>query len=73
MAIQQLEAAMAKARALPAERQEALAALILEEIASEDRWDVQFAGSQSALAALADEALEEDARGETRPLDESIS
>lgn len=73
MAIQRLELAMRKASALSAERQEAIAALVLEEIASEERWDAQFAGSPDKLAALADEALAEDARGETRSLDDLIS
>jgi hypothetical protein len=73
MAVRQLEIAMAKASALAAERQVALAALILEEIASEDHWDARFAGSQEKLAAMADEALAEDSRGETLPLDDTIS
>ena len=73
MAIRQLKQAMAKASTLTAERQAAIAALVLEEIASEDRWDAQFAGSQDKLAALADEALAEESRGETRPLDDLIS
>lgn len=70
MSVQQLEIAVAKARALSAERQEALAALMLEEMASEDRWDAQFAGSADKLAALADAALEEDSRGERAAADQ---
>ena len=60
-----LEDAFAKAAALPPERQEAIAAILLEEIAVDDRWQRSFAQSQDALSRLAAEALEEDARGRT--------
>jgi hypothetical protein len=73
MAVRQLEEAMVRASSLPDERQEALAALILEEIATEERWEAQFNGSADKLAALADAALDEDARGETLPLDDSLA
>ncbi len=43
-----------------------IASIILEEIASEKRWDDQFAGSQDALTKLASEALAEFNEGETR-------
>jgi hypothetical protein len=54
-----LEKAFAEASKLPPEEQEALAAWILEELASERRWDKAFASSQDALARLADEAIQE--------------
>jgi hypothetical protein len=72
MTTKQLQLAIDRATHLPADRQDALAAVMLEEISSEARWDEQFHASADKLAALADEALAEDARGETRPLDESI-
>jgi hypothetical protein len=54
-----LEKAIEKASALPKAEQEAIGALILEEIASESRWNAQFASSQDVLARLANEALSE--------------
>jgi len=67
-----LQEAFDKAAALPPERQEALAAIVLEEIAAEDRWQHSFAQSQDALAKLAAEALEEDAQNRTVDMDESL-
>ena len=64
-----LEKAFAEASRLPSTEQDAVAALILEELASEHRWAEAFAQSQDELAALADEALAELDRGETEPLD----
>ena len=67
-----LQAAFEKAAALPPDQQEALASIVLEEIAEEDRWQQSFAQSQDALAKLAAEALEEDEQGRTLDLDESL-
>ena len=64
-----LEKAFAEASRLPSTEQDAVAALILEELASERRWAEAFAKSQDKLATLADEALAELDRGETEPLD----
>lgn len=64
-----LEKAVEVVAALPADRQEAIAALIVEELESERRWDEQFADSQDQLARMAREALAEFHRGETRPLE----
>ena len=65
-----LEEAFAKAAQLPQEDQDALAALLLAEIASEKRWEEAFAKSQDQLDRLADEALSEFLEGKTQPLDE---
>jgi len=54
-----LEKAIQRASKLSDQEQEAIGALILEEISAESRWDVQFAESQDKLARLADEALTE--------------
>ncbi|HTV39626.1 MAG TPA: hypothetical protein VMF08_03550 [Candidatus Sulfotelmatobacter sp.] len=62
-----LEKAIEKASALPEADQEAIGALILEEIASESRWNAQFASSQDALARLGNEALSEFDEGKTLP------
>jgi hypothetical protein len=64
-----LQEAFKQASVLPAEQQEVLAAILLEEIAAEKYWQQAFAGSQDALAKMAEEALEEDRRGETEDLD----
>ena len=49
--------------------QDAIAALVLAELASEQRWDESFRRSQDELAALAEEALLEHRAGRTTPLD----
>jgi len=65
---QLLEKALAEIARLPEPDQDALAAIVLEEIASEQRWSESFAKSQGALAKLAEEALAEHAAGRTLPL-----
>ncbi len=64
-----LEKAFAEARKLTRREQDALAALILEELASEERWQKAFAASPDLLARLADEALAEHRAGQTQELD----
>ena len=65
-----LKEILAKLSQLPPERQDEFASWLLAEMEDEARWDKSFAESQDALAKLADEALEEFRRGETRPLEE---
>ena len=67
-----LQKAFEKAAGLPPEQQEAIAAILLKEIADEQCWQRSFAQSQDALAKLAAEALEEDAQGRTLDLGESL-
>ncbi|MEH2381428.1 MAG: hypothetical protein V7K27_21485 [Nostoc sp.] len=64
-----LEKAIAKLKTLPASKQNAIAALILEEIEDETLWDKTFEQSQDALATLAAEAIAEYQAGKTQPLD----
>ena len=64
-----LDKTIDEAHRLPAERQEAIAAIVLAEIADEARWDERFAGSQDALERMATQADEEDRRGSTEALD----
>jgi hypothetical protein len=64
-----LEEAFAEASKLPDQEQDALAAVILEELASERRWDQAFADSADLLARLADQALAEHRAGKTHVLD----
>lgn len=66
---QLLEQAFAEASKLPESEQDAVASLLLAELESERRWSHAFASSQTQLALLADEALNESAAGETLPMD----
>ena len=63
-----LESAMEQVSKLPASDQDAVAAIVLEELASEQRWSESFAKSQDALAKLAEQALAEYDAGRTKPL-----
>lgn len=65
---QLLERAIDEVRKLPAAEQDAIAALILEQIADDRAWDEAFARSQDGLARLAAKAREDIAAGRTRPL-----
>lgn len=64
-----LQKAFEAASRLPDAEQDELAEAILEELEADKRWEAAFAGSQDALARLADEALEEHRAGRTKPLD----
>jgi hypothetical protein len=61
-----LERAIAEVRNLPESAQDAIAALILEQIADDRAWDESFARSQDQLARLAQKAREDVAA--THPL-----
>lgn len=65
---QLLEKALSEVAKLPPSEQDALAAIMLEELASEQRWSELFANSQGPLARLAEEALAEHRAGKTKPL-----
>ncbi|MBD2183140.1 hypothetical protein [Aerosakkonema funiforme] len=54
-----LERAIAKLKTLPAREQDAIAAMILEELEDEIKWDAAFASSHNALAKLATDAMAE--------------
>lgn len=64
-----LEKAFSVASKLPQQEQDAFATWMLEELASERRWDELFAQSTHALEQLADEALAEFRTGRTQVLD----
>lgn len=64
-----LEKAVNAVSNLPEKEQDAIAALILEELADEQRWAQSFASSQRQLLMLAKEALEEYHSGRTKPLE----
>lgn len=63
-----LQSAFKEAEKLPASEQDAFGDWILHELLSERRWAEAFANSQSALSALAREALDEYRAGETEPM-----
>jgi len=65
-----MEAAFAEASKLTEDQQDSLAAVILQELDSERRWDELFARpeSQDLLARLADKALADRRAGLTRKL-----
>ena len=66
---QALSSAIAEAKKLPPAEQDVLA-ILLEEIASEQRWAQSFAKSERVLESLASEALAEFRAGKTKPLDD---
>ena len=53
---------------LPEAEQDAVAAIMLDELDAEARWSAVLGASQAALETLADEALAEYRAGETTPL-----
>jgi hypothetical protein len=63
-----LERAFTEASKLPEKEQDAVAALLLEELASEQRWEAAFAASPRPLAEMARAALREFEAGKTRPM-----
>ncbi len=63
-----LEKAFAEASKLPQEEQDELGEWILDELASERRWDDAFARSQDALERMAEKALAEYHAGKTKEL-----
>ena len=63
-----LEQAIERVSKLSASDQDAVAAMVLEELASERRWDDSFAKSQDALAKMAAQALAEYDAGQSKPL-----
>lgn len=65
---QMLEQALAEVSKLADSDQDAIAALILEELADERRWEEAFARSQEPLARLAAKAREDIRAGRVRQI-----
>lgn len=63
---QLLEQALSEIQKLPQLEQDAIAALILDELADERRWQESFARSQDKLASLATKAREDIRAGRVR-------
>lgn len=57
---------------LPEDEQDAIASQILASLADEEAWKTRFAEKRDVIRRMAQEALEEDARGETLPLDDLL-
>ena len=70
--IETLQRAVDRASNLSPEVQSRLAALLVEEIESDASWDASFARSPHALAALAEEALRDEAEGRTVDADRHL-
>lgn len=64
-----LEKAFSEASKLPEQEQNAIAEIMLAELASEQRWNDLFASSQDLLAELAEEALVEHRAGKTQVIE----
>ncbi|HEY9298820.1 MAG TPA: hypothetical protein VIQ31_21185 [Phormidium sp.] len=64
-----LEQAIERLKTLPASEQDAIAAMILEELEDKIRWNETFKRSQDSLALLAAEAMAEYRAGKTQELD----
>ncbi len=64
-----LDRAVEQAKRLPVDQQDAIAAIIMEEIEDERRWHAAFARSSDTLEQLAAEAEQEDRKGLTEALD----
>jgi len=64
-----LERAIAKLKDLPTQEQNAIAAMILEELEDDHRWEESFARSPDLLAKLAAEAMGEYRENQTQELD----
>jgi hypothetical protein len=65
---QLLERAWAEVSKLPPEEQDAIAAIILQELEDEQRWDKRFAASQSKLSQLAGKVREDIRAGRVRKI-----
>ena len=63
-----LNRAFKEASRLPEIEQNAFAKWVLEELKTERRWESSFANSEDILDKLADEALTEDTKGNSKPL-----
>jgi hypothetical protein len=68
-----LEKALQRIEALSSEEQDAVASQILETLDDKEAWSRQFREKPHVLSSLAQEAIDEHRRGETRPLDELIT
>ena len=64
-----LEEVFARVARLPQEEQDAIARWLMEELASEHKWESLLAESQEELTSLANQALSDYRQGRTSQLD----
>ena len=64
-----LEEAFAKVSKFPESMQDAVAAIEIDELKDQQKWDTAFANSQKALSKLAVKVRDEIKNGETLPYD----
>jgi len=67
-----LEKALERVVALTQDEQDAIASQILASLADEDAWKKSFAEKRDVIRRMAREALEEDEKGETAPLNDLL-
>ncbi len=67
-----LEKALEKVVALPQDEQDAIASQILDSIADESAWKTRLTEKRDVIRRMAREAIEEDDRGETLPMDDLL-
>jgi hypothetical protein len=67
-----LEKALERVVALPEDEQDAIASQILASLDDEDAWKKSFAEKRDVIRRMAREAIEEDEKGETLPLDDLL-
>jgi hypothetical protein len=67
-----LEKALEKVVALPQDEQDAIASQILASIGDEGAWKARFAEKREVIRRMAGEAVDEDERGETLPMDDLL-
>ncbi len=67
-----LEQAVEKVAAFSEDEQDAIASQILASLADKEAWKKSFTERRDVVRRMAREALAEDARGETEPLDELL-
>ncbi len=67
-----LEKALEKVVALPQDEQDAIASQILVSLADEDAWRKRFSEKRDVIRRMAQEAIEEDDRGETLPVSDRL-
>lgn len=67
-----MEKALQKVETLPQDEQDAIASQILASLADEEAWKRRFSEKRDIIRRLAQEALDEDERGATLPLDDLL-
>jgi hypothetical protein len=67
-----LEIALEKVGSLPEDEQDAIASQILASLADEHAWKSRFKEKREVIRRMASEALKENARGDTLPLDDLL-